>query len=287
MKISTIILSIIVLAGCASMGYNFLSVSNKVQKPAPVIETARSPVPVAPAPSPPPPPVAASRPPAYAAGSSSGSSIDRLMISPPGAGVREPSGSGRPPSARVLEGSRVNVFSTQTFNVSMAFAMRDKANIDEDIKAQLLIDPRKDLEQLEKELSVNGNKFSKNIKVTKIVRATLTAPDFDVKNITEEEQFITSDQSTEWLWTLSPKSTGVYEVNLSITAILNVDGRESKHHLKTFERTITVEITHQQIISKWWSENWKWVTSTIVIPLLIFLLKDWVLGLLNRKKKKS
>lgn len=283
MKISTIIAGLLVLAGCAGVGYNFLTVSKNVEKSEPVTETFKIPLPVPVAPAPPPPPVAASRLPEYAAGSSRMSPNERLMVAPPTAGRREPIGGSSPP-VKVIEGTKVDGFSMQTFNASMAFSMRDKSNIDEDIKAQLLIDPRKDLEQLEKELTVSGNKLSKNIKVTKIVKATLTAPDFDVKNITEEEQFITLDQPTEWLWTLSPKSTGVYEVNLSITAILNINGRESKHHLKTFERTIAVEITHEQIVKKWIAENWKWVISTLIIPLLVFFFKDKVLKIIRRKK---
>lgn len=274
MKLSTYIIGILVLAGCASLGYYELSSSTapRLAVDPVVTDTSKIPLPVPVAPRPPPPAVALST-----------ANRERLMMAPTGAG---PSG-GSPPPVKVIEGTKVDGVSVQTFNANMAFSMRDKANIDEDIKAQMLIDPRKDLEQLEKELTVSGNKFSKNIKITKIVKATLTAPDFDIKNITEEEQFITLDQPTEWLWILSPKASGTYQVNLSVTAIMNIGGRESKHHIKTFERNITVEITHKQIISKWWNENWKWVTSTIVIPLLIFLLKDRVLGLLKRKKKSQ
>lgn len=179
---------------------------------------------------------------------------------------------------------KIDDVQTNLFNASLAFVLRDKANISEDIKAQLLIDPTTGIEQLEKELTVKGKTVSKKIQVSKIVTAKITAPDFDVTLITPEEQVLSFNKPTEWLWTLSPKSSGKFEVNLSVNAVININGRETSHHLKTFEKTIVVEITTQQIVKNWIAKNWQWVISTLIIPLLLFFFKDKVLKSLKRKK---
>lgn len=176
---------------------------------------------------------------------------------------------------------------TNLFNASLAFAIRDRANINEDIKAQLLIDAKKEITQLEKELTVEGNSITKQIQVSKIIIAKLVAPDFEVTAITPEEQLLSLNSTTEWLWILNPKSHGIFEVNLSVIAILNVNGRESKHHLKTFDKTIVIEISQKQILQQWLNKNWQWITSTLIIPLVIFLFKDTIIDLIKRLKKQN
>lgn len=178
---------------------------------------------------------------------------------------------------------KTEIISKRLFRASLAFVMKDNANIDEDIKAQLLIDPREKLKELEKKLTVEGAKFSHTVRVAKIVKANIIAPNFDIIKITEEEQVLSDTEPTQWLWKLSPKTSGKHEVNLTVTAILMVDGRETKHHLKTFEKVVTVEITNSQRIIKWLIENWKWVISSLIVPLILFLLKEKVVKLLSKK----
>ena len=174
-------------------------------------------------------------------------------------------------------------FTQKLFSATLAFAMKDKANINEDIKAQLLIDPREEIKNIENQLTVDGAPLVKTIKVSKIVKATLTAPDFDITKITEEEQVLSDAEPTEWLWKLSPKSSGKHEVNLSVTAVVKLDGRESKHHLRTFDKTVTVEVTSKQLIIDWLEENYKWIISTLIIPVFVFLFKEKFKKLLEKK----
>lgn len=190
----------------------------------------------------------------------------------------DPTGSGRKidiiPTNPIKAQREKETVSSKLFSANLAFAIKDKANIEEDIKAQLLIDPNKSIESLKNDLRVRGQTVVKNIDISEVVKATLTAPEFTVTKITEEEQIISDNKSTEWLWTLKPKSVGIHEINLSVTAIIKVNGRESKHHLKTFEQKVLIEITQQQIIENWLYEHWKWILSTLVFPFIVFIFKD-------------
>lgn len=284
MKLTTIIIGILVLAGCAGIGYQTLNMSREMpstsasestkgQVKIPIEVTGGGPprhTPAAPLPAPPPVASAPSKKPGQYYYQSP--THEYAPGSPP-----------RQSTIRKLE--KQDDVQSNLFTASLAFVLRDKANVSEDIKAQLLIDPTQGIEQLEKELTVKGQKISKEIEVSKIVIAKITAPDFDVVPITPEEQILSLRKPTEWLWTLSPKSTGTFEVNLTVTAVINARGRETTHHLKTFDKTIVVEITTQQVIKHWFGKNWQWVIGTIIIPLLVFFFKDYVLGLLKRKKK--
>lgn len=204
---------------------------------------------------------------------------------PPPVPHEEPKGSGstvvepivveRKPLVSISEST--DVFKNKLFSANLAFVVRDKANIADSVKAQLLIDTKKDLEVLSKELTVAGNVTTKQISVSRIVKATLVADNFDITNITENEQILTDNSSTEWLWTLKPKTAGKHEVNLSVTAIIKYEGKETKHHLKTFDKTITIEVTKEQLIIGWIKENYKWLITTLLLPLVVFLFKEKIL----------
>lgn len=196
---------------------------------------------------------------------------------PPPMSSREPIGGGSPPVIERRElysvENKTDTVTRQLFSAALAFVIPEIANIDDTIKAQLLINPKKEVDKLKEELTKKGTVTGKEIKVSKVVKATLIAPDFDVAKITEEEQILSDSESTEWLWSLSPKSSGAHDVNLTVTAVITSDGKETKHQIKTFEKTITVNITAEQIIINWLEKYWQWIVSTLIIPFGIWLYK--------------
>lgn len=187
----------------------------------------------------------------------------------------EPKGGGYPSIVENKEKTteKTDVVTRQLFSASLAFVIPEIANINESIKAQLLINPNKDLKELEKELTRKGTVTSKEIKVSKVVKATIVAPDFEVSKVTEEEQILSDTQSTEWLWNLVPKTSGEHDVSLTVTAIITTNNKESKHHLKTFEKTVTIKITPTQVFIAWVTKYWQWIMSTLIIPFGIWLYK--------------
>lgn len=178
---------------------------------------------------------------------------------------------------------KTDVVTRNLFSASLAFVIPEKANVEDSIKAQLLIDTKKELIDLEKELTVKGTKTSKKIEISRIVKATISAPNFEVTNVTDTEQIISDNATTEWTWALKPKSAGTYDVNLVVTAIINYDGKEKTHHIKTFDKTVVIEITPKQVVNDWFADNWKWLISTLIIPFLGFLIKDKVKKLLSKE----
>lgn len=162
---------------------------------------------------------------------------------------------------------------SQLHSASMAFSAPEKANIKDDITVHLLIDPSKDLKDLETILNGTGKVNSAKVKISKVVIATLSAPDFTIEKVTPEEQAVAETAPTEWIWTLTPKSTGKNEVKMSITAIVTIDGKEHKYHIKTYEKTIIIQVTPQQVVSDWFSKYWQWLFSTLILPLGLYFYK--------------
>ena len=195
----------------------------------------------------------------------------------PSAAVIAPALSGHNPSVleptRTSEVSEHKSVSKQLHSANIAYSIPGRANVQDTIKIQLLIDPQQGLKSLLDALTIDGTKVGKNIKISKVVIAKVTAPEFIITEITPSEQAISDDGSTEWLWSLEPKSSGKHQVNLSITAVVTVGDQNTVHHLKTYDTIVDIEITSIQILSQWWDKYWQWVISTLLLPLGLWAWK--------------
>lgn len=156
----------------------------------------------------------------------------------------------------------------QMFNVDMSFVIPLEANIADSLKAELIITPE-DIEATI-EHSIEGVPQEYVVLVTQIVRADLRTDDFEVTNITPIEQVLLKTESTQWMWKLKPINPGEAEVVLTVTAIVKTDLGNSQRQMKSFEKTIDIDITKKQIIIAFIEDNWQWLWSTILVPLGLF-----------------
>jgi hypothetical protein len=72
---------------------------------------------------------------------------------------------------------------------------------------------------------------------------------FEIHAISNEEQFITEDDFTEWLFDVKPKNLGQFTLILRITLIQIIEGKERKKDL-VLEREVTTEIIVPQALPK-------------------------------------
>lgn len=155
---------------------------------------------------------------------------------------------------------------SQLYDANIVFAIPDQANVSEEITAQLIIDPLKTLEELQKSITVGPVRSAESIKIAKIVIAKLDAPDFVIISQTDPEQAIAETQSTEWLWTLRPKTAGLHPVNIVVYAEVTVGSKTTKYKLRTFDKQVMIEIKPTQVVASWWQKYWQWVFVTLLIP---------------------
>lgn len=155
----------------------------------------------------------------------------------------------------------------QLYKANAVFAVPERANIKEDIKAQLIIDPTKTLEEIKKDIKVGSVREAEQIKISKIVIAKLNAPDFEIISSPSIEQAIIEDGKTEWIWGLRPKTPGLHPINLIVEAQVIVGSRMTPHLIRTFDKQVMIEITTAQTITGWWNRYWQWVIATLLLPL--------------------
>lgn len=158
---------------------------------------------------------------------------------------------------------------------SIAFNIPDTANVKDHIDIQLLIDPAKTEEELSALLTSKLSRQHTTVLISKVVTAKIIAPEFVVINITEETQAIIDSIPTEWRWNLTPKSYGTFEIHLTISAIIKVDDDSVDHSIKTFDKTMIINITPWQMIKMWVTDDnhFQWIWSALLLPILPWIIK--------------
>ena len=167
---------------------------------------------------------------------------------------------------------------SQLYNASMVFTLPEIANINDNVRGQLIIDPSKTVDELTKDIDKNI-RAKDSIKVSKILIAKLIAPDFIVTPITPEEQALTRTEPTIWLWNLDPKEAGIFTADLVVTAVVKIDDQATVHNIKTFSKELKIEIKPEQVIESWLEKYWQWLTTSFIAPVVVWLYK--------KRKKES
>lgn len=180
--------------------------------------------------------------------------------------------SARAPASAVPQ---VDTISDQMIRANMVFSIDEQRNISELVEAQLVIGLAAN-----GEITVvgSGQVIQTQISVGRIIIATLTANDFDVKLVGTERQPLVADRNLQWQWQLKPKSAGTFPITLVVISEFDVAGGREKITLESYRKTVEITITHYQIAKLWFVENWKWLSTTVVIPVIVWL---W-----NRRSKK-
>lgn len=148
------------------------------------------------------------------------------------------------------------------------------ANIDSDVRVELLIDRSSDEYVLLQAVSEHGVQHRAEIKISRIVEVKLTAPAFDVSPITPVRQVIADSAVNRWKWTLRAKKSGQHTVDITVFAVVEVEGTRVEHTLQTYAKQVVIEVSPKQRMSDLLEKYWQWLASTIVIPLLLWWRKS-------------
>lgn len=97
---------------------------------------------------------------------------------------------------------------------------------------------------------------------------------FNITKSNENTQFVEDSGYTEWVYGITPIKSGRRKINLVISIIKG----ENKKQIVYLDE-VWVKSNPVVAIKKGWNDNWKWLMTTIIIPLIIWLY--------NRRKKKD
>ncbi len=156
---------------------------------------------------------------------------------------------------------------------AIAFNAPTNINIDDSAQVQLLLSLAETIEELKQSIAEEGEKVGATIKVSDRMEARLSGYMFQITAITPEVQAVSKVLQTEWKWEVHPKKEGKHKLHLTLTALLEINGRSTPRAIRTFDKVIEVNVTVTQKISLFFENNWQWLWAAILLPVAGWLWK--------------
>jgi hypothetical protein len=128
---------------------------------------------------------------------------------------------------------------------TVAFNVPNAMYVDDDAFVEMLVSQQGSVEDLKQELSEPGQQYGAEIKVARRMRADVVAATsgLQVIGLGDTEQVVGTTGKTEWQWRVHAVDVGQQQLEVSLTAIVEIDGRESNKRIDTYRRTIAVNVT--------------------------------------------
>jgi hypothetical protein len=174
-----------------------------------------------------------------------------------------------PPGGLILKRNLEEAFS-RLAEANIAFNAPATMLFDVTVPIEFLLSLDESIETLQHEITAAGEREGFRIRAAAQMEVTLRAvrdSAFKVVPVTPETQHISVQESTRWLWDVTPVDWGPQELALTVSALYQVDGRDGKHALRTFHRKIRVEITTWQKGKVFLQNNWQWAWTALLVPL--------------------
>lgn len=158
---------------------------------------------------------------------------------------------------RILDGlPRANV----AFNAPATLQLEEPAVV------QLLLSGRRSIRILKRRLTELGVKAGATIKASDSMEAHLSGSGFKIEAITPAVQLASGSGVTEWKWEVEPTKTGTRRLHLSLSALVDLKGKESAYTVRTFERTLEIDVPLRERLTGFVEANWQWLWTALLIP---------------------
>lgn len=168
---------------------------------------------------------------------------------------------------------KVDDIINQLRKAAIAYNVPTEVNIEDDFHIELLISLNDTVIELIEKIREKGGKVGDDISISRFVSVSLVAPDFDVKEISPEDQVLSTSEPTKWKWRLTPKKEGEYSIDLAVKSKIQYGDKLTERHINSYDRTITVKVTPAQKAKRMFDEHGKWLLSTILAPIFLWWLK--------------
>jgi hypothetical protein len=156
---------------------------------------------------------------------------------------------------------------------SIAFNTPDQMKVNKPVEIELLLSLERSVAELQGAIAPPGRTEGATVRVSRIMEARLTGPQFQITAITPEEQPVGSHDTVQWKWDVKPQSSGSQYLHLTLTAVLEVDGAKTRKAVRTFDKQIEVRVDAVGSAEDFIAKNWQWLCGTVFIPLGIWLWK--------------
>jgi hypothetical protein len=155
---------------------------------------------------------------------------------------------------------------------NIVFNTPQKIRLEEPTIIELVLSPTHSIEELQSSLESQEQIESAEIRISNQMAANLVGTGFKIEALRPQEQAISSEQ-TQWKWAVTPTKSGSQNLELTLSAIINISGQERQLVIETFKKTIEVEVSVGQRVSTFVAGHWEWLWASLLVPTAPFLWK--------------
>ncbi len=166
---------------------------------------------------------------------------------------------------------------------NIAHSAPSNMQVDETAEVTLLVSPLLSAEELASEITDGGEIRTAAIKITPWMHAELISPDPEAFNIRslhgDAQQPLSTVEPTEWTWLVTAEKEGESRLILTVSRLVQVEGRESWRQVEEYRYPIEVSITLgtrlKQVTAGLW--DFKWWIGGIIFPIIAY----WIIKRLD------
>jgi hypothetical protein len=143
----------------------------------------------------------------------------------------------------------------------------------ERVEVRISGDPKEDITS---GLQERGVPIEAGAKIAPVMKVTLTPDEdgvFDMKALSEAEQ-LTGGTFSQWVWSVTPLKSGTHKLYLTVNVVVDVPGLgPQKREIPVLTQAVQVRTDVTYSTGEFWRKNWQWFTTTLLIPLGLWLWK--------------
>jgi hypothetical protein len=139
----------------------------------------------------------------------------------------------------------------------------------------LVVSLKRTVHQLETSITEAGRKGGARVKLSGQMAAALTGQGFQISPETDKVQPVGSLEPTVWRWQITAQRTGTLNLDLSLAALIQVNGEQESRSVQTFHRSWRVSVTWSSRLTSFLGTNWQWLWTAIFLPFGVFLYRRW------------
>jgi len=142
---------------------------------------------------------------------------------------------------------------------NVAFNTPERAHVGQELSVQAILSTTLKSNDLTLLVTEPGKVETAPLKVSRGMIATLAGgAAFDISPSGPVTQWVSESEPTTWTWIVTPKTVGEQFLILTFDAIITLDGKDGKRSIRTFKKSIDVDVGWPQTVGQWMDLLKRW-----------------------------
>jgi hypothetical protein len=158
-----------------------------------------------------------------------------------------------------------DAFKSQLRRANIVFSTPTKLRVGDSGLVHVRLSMHVPVDVLRAQLGDAGAQVGARILASNTMEATLTGLAFKIQDSSAATQLVGPDV-TDWDWEIQPVRAGRLQLHLTMTAFLDVNGRQDDYGVRTFDRTLQVQslpVLWYARLTHFLANNWVWIAGVI------------------------